>query len=95
MVNRSPISKKKKRHFNLKRNPFYAEKGGQVGDSGEIFCSDGTFVVSHTTSPKAGIVIHHGEVSQGRLCPAQAVTAQVHCLRRKISATTTRAVIFT
>ncbi|CAG9046067.1 Alanine--tRNA ligase [Chlamydia abortus] len=77
------LKEKEKGILILKETPFYAEKGGQVGDSGEIFCSDGTFIVSHTTSPKAGMVIHHGEVSQGQLHSAQAVTAQVHCLRRK------------
>ncbi|BAE80912.1 alanyl tRNA synthetase [Chlamydia felis Fe/C-56] len=79
----SSLQEKEKGALILKSTPFYAEKGGQIGDSGEIFCSDGTFVVSHTTSPKAGIVIHHGEVSQGQLSQAQAVTTQVNCIRRK------------
>ncbi|WP_348663223.1 alanine--tRNA ligase [Chlamydia vaughanii] len=78
----SSLNEKEKGALILKTTPFYAEKGGQVGDSGEIFCSDGTFVVTHTTSPKSGIIIHHGEVSQGNLSQSLAVTAQVNCARR-------------
>ncbi|SPN74002.1 Alanine--tRNA ligase,alanyl-tRNA synthetase,Alanyl-tRNA synthetase,alanine--tRNA ligase,tRNA synthetases class II (A) [Chlamydia serpentis] len=67
----------------LKTSPFYAEKGGQIGDSGEIFCSEGTFIVTHTASPKAGLIVHYGKVSQGTLSVEAAVTAQVNCARRK------------
>ncbi|MEF9519694.1 alanine--tRNA ligase [Chlamydia crocodili] len=79
----SSLKEKEKGALILKVSPFYAEKGGQIGDAGEIFCSDGTFIVSQTTSPKAGMIIHHGEVSQGQLSQDQAVTAQVNCIRRK------------
>lgn len=67
----------------LSSTPFYAEKGGQVGDTGEIFSADGTFIVFHTTSPKPGLIIHHGEMVQGELKKTAAVTAQVDCKRRR------------
>ncbi|WP_201456479.1 alanine--tRNA ligase [Chlamydia sp. 17-3921] len=67
----------------LKSSPFYAEKGGQIGDSGEIFSEEGSFVVSHTTTPKVGLIVHHGIMSQGKLEQTSAVTAQVNCVRRK------------
>ncbi|KTF28934.1 alanine--tRNA ligase [Chlamydia pecorum] len=67
----------------LKTTPFYAEKGGQVGDSGEIFSQEGSFIVSHTTIPQAGFIAHHGKMSQGKLSQAEAVTTQVNCIRRK------------
>ncbi|VVT43099.1 Alanine--tRNA ligase [Chlamydia avium] len=76
------LKEKQKGAIVLKSTPFYAEKGGQVGDSGEIFCSEGTFLVTHTTSPKPGIILHHGEVTQGYLSQGSAITAQVHCIRR-------------
>ena len=70
----------------LRTTPFYAEKGGQIGDSGEIFCESGTFLVSHTTTPKAGLIVHHGKLSQGSLQTTMAVTAQVNQnLRKKIA----------
>lgn len=78
----SVLKEKQQGALILKATPFYAEKGGQVGDAGEIFCSEGTFSVTHTTSPKPGIILHHGEVTQGSLSQALAVTAQVHCVRR-------------
>lgn len=78
----SCIHEKQKGAIILKTTPFYAEKGGQVGDSGEIFCSEGTFLVTHTTSPKAGVCVHHGEMTQGKLAHMEAVTAQVDCARR-------------
>ncbi|ANH78690.1 alanine--tRNA ligase [Candidatus Chlamydia sanziniae] len=67
----------------LKVTPFYAEKGGQIGDSGEIFSSEGTFIVTHTTMPRADLIVHHGKVSQGTLSKGSTVTAQVNCSRRK------------
>ncbi|WP_284441502.1 alanine--tRNA ligase [Chlamydia gallinacea] len=78
----STLEEKDKGGLILKATPFYAEKGGQVGDSGEIFCSDGTFIVTHTTSPKPGVIVHHGELVQGHLSQSSAVTAQVHYVRR-------------
>ncbi|WP_369016655.1 alanine--tRNA ligase, partial [Chlamydia pneumoniae] len=79
----SSLQEKQEGAIVLKVSPFYAEKGGQVGDSGEIFCSEGTFIVTHTTSPKAGLIVHHGRISQGSLTVEAAVTAQVNRYRRK------------
>lgn len=70
----------------LQTTPFYAEKGGQVGDCGLIFSSEGTFVVSHTTSPVPNYVFHHGTMTQGSLKEKESVTAQVHCDQREKTA---------
>lgn len=67
----------------LRTTPFYAEKGGQIGDTGEIFSQAGTFLVSQTTSPKSGLVVHRGKLIQGQLSQGDAVTAQVHCSQRQ------------
>tara|TARA_R110000764_G_scaffold34761_6_gene77603 strand:- start:1437 stop:4058 length:2622 start_codon:yes stop_codon:yes gene_type:complete len=60
----------------LDQTPFYAESGGQVGDSGYLQADGFSFEVSDTT--KAGNAhLHHGKVMQGSLSKGAAVTAQV------------------
>ncbi len=60
----------------LDQTPFYAESGGQVGDSGYLQADGFSFEVSDTT--KAGNAhLHHGKVLQGSLSKGAAVIAQV------------------
>ncbi|EQM62312.1 threonyl and Alanyl tRNA synthetase second additional domain protein [Chlamydia ibidis 10-1398/6] len=66
----------------LTTTPFYPEKGGQIGDKGEIFSSEGSFSVMNTTSPKVGLIVHQGLVTSGKLKKASAVTAQIDLSRR-------------
>ncbi|MGR3759382.1 alanine--tRNA ligase [Roseobacteraceae bacterium NS-SX3] len=57
----------------LNQTPFYAEAGGQVGDSGEIRVEGGTVRVTDTKKA-AGVFIHFGEVTEGMVtvnAPAQ------------------------
>ena len=76
----------------LNTTPFYAESGGQVGDSGNLYtvrpelvegqASTGSartvnFTVDDTQKIKADVFGHHGSVSQGTLRVGDAVTAQV------------------
>ena len=58
----------------LDRTPFYAESGGQVGDTGTIVGSTGTFRVLDTTSAD-GITRHTGYVSTGVLAAGAEVAA--------------------
>jgi alanyl-tRNA synthetase len=62
----------------LDRTPFYAEMGGQVGDSGRI----GNFEVYDTISPFPGVIAHLGKMGQGSLLKSRTVHAQIDSKRR-------------
>ena len=60
----------------LDRTNFYAEQGGQVGDTGLLSWDGGTFAVSQTC-PSGTSVLHVGTVTAGTLDPGQSVRCQV------------------
>ncbi|CAB1060247.1 Alanyl-tRNA synthetase (EC [Olavius sp. associated proteobacterium Delta 1] len=63
--------------------PFYAEAGGQVGDTGTISGSDFEIEVRDTVKDPTGLIIHKGKVTAGKIRKDQAVTLQVDGGRRK------------
>lgn len=66
----------------LKISPFYAESGGQVGDTGIIQSDQGVFVVEDTQ--KAGdAIIHIGFVEKGKMAKADTVKAMVNSQLRQ------------
>lgn len=69
--------------FLLDKTPFYAEMGGQVGDSGEIRKEEQTFIVEDTTSPFPGIIAHLGFVKKGVFKKGQTVHALIDKKRRQ------------
>lgn len=51
----------------LDQTPFYAESGGQVGDTGVIVCGDNEFTVDDTRKQANGVIVHLGTVSKGTI----------------------------
>jgi alanyl-tRNA synthetase len=66
----------------LDATPFYAEMGGQVGDTGEIAGAAGKFTVTDTVRITPEIVLHQGEVTVGTLASGEEVQAMVDMERR-------------
>ena len=66
----------------LDRTPFYAEMGGEVGDTGQI--DDGTVhaYVTDTITPEAGLYAHRVRVEGGRMSAGDEVMACVDAHRR-------------
>ncbi|MDH4553468.1 alanine--tRNA ligase [Pseudomonas sp. LB-090624] len=60
----------------LDRTPFYAESGGQVGDSGFLQAGAARFDVRDTTKT-GGAFLHHGVVASGALLIGSPVEAKV------------------
>ncbi|MBC8944359.1 MULTISPECIES: alanine--tRNA ligase [Xenorhabdus] len=65
----------------LDKTAFYAESGGQVGDTGKLFCGESTFEVVDTQ--KYGQAIGHiGKLTNGSLSVNGTVDAKVNAVRR-------------
>ena len=67
----------------LNQTPFYAESGGQVGDTGIISGSDGLRIIVSDTQKKLGdLFVHLGVVAAGEARRGAAVLADVDHARR-------------
>ncbi|WP_047534548.1 alanine--tRNA ligase [Methylotenera sp. N17] len=66
----------------LDDTPFYAESGGQIGDSGELRASDGIFAVEDTQKIQATVFGHHGVLKTGSLNVGDIVSARVNTQAR-------------
>jgi alanyl-tRNA synthetase len=66
----------------LDETPFYAESGGQIGDSGELRASNGIFAVEDTQKIQAAVFGHHGVLKTGALNVGDAVSARVNTQAR-------------
>jgi alanyl-tRNA synthetase len=66
----------------LDATPFYAESGGQVGDTGEIVGPHGRVRVEDAQRPAEGVVAHLGTVVVGTIEVGEEVTAAVDAARR-------------
>ena len=70
----------------LVQTPFYAEGGGQVGDSGEISGSGGRIIITDTQEVMPGLIVHFGTVAQGTMGMGETVDAFVDPIRREDTA---------
>ena len=65
----------------LDQTPFYAESGGQVGDTGSLCTPNGKFQVTDTQK-NGDIFVHHGKLIEGTFSSTDRVTATVDGDRR-------------
>ena len=66
----------------LDRTPFYAESGGQVGDTGELRNRTSRFAVEDTLKIQADVFGHHGRVLEGEIKVGDTIDARVDPERR-------------
>jgi alanyl-tRNA synthetase len=66
----------------LDHTPFYAESGGQAGDSGELRNAAARVLIEDTTKIQADVFGHQGRVVEGELKVGDAVAAKVNAEQR-------------
>jgi alanyl-tRNA synthetase len=66
----------------LNQTPFYAESGGQVGDTGLLTGEGLRFRVTDTQKKAGDLFVHQGTVEQGTLKPGTALQLDVDHIRR-------------
>ncbi len=67
----------------LDQTPFYAEKGGQVGDQGFVSNENNLFEVIDCQMPYTDVIAHHGVMRSGELHVGDRVNASVDAARRQ------------
>ena len=67
----------------LDGTPFYAESGGQVGDTGQLVVNGVAAFEVKDTRKRAGIFLHSGTVSKGKICIGDSLEAVVDVKKRK------------
>ena len=69
------------------QTPFYAESGGQQGDTGVISWDGGSAVVTDTFKTPAGMFVHRGEVTEGEIAVGTSLRMEIdHDRRRRLRA---------
>ncbi len=66
----------------LNQTPFYAEKGGQVADTGVISHNKAHFEVRNCQNPFPGVIAHIGTLERGVLIPGEPVLASIDRSKR-------------
>ena len=66
----------------LDHTPFYAESGGQAGDTGELRSAASRFLVDDTLKIQAAVFGHHGRVVEGSIKLGDTLNAKVDADQR-------------
>ncbi|TMG22934.1 MAG: alanine--tRNA ligase [Chloroflexi bacterium] len=66
----------------VERSPFYAESGGQIGDTGTIATASGRVRVEDTQKPADRVIAHLGTVVTGEIRVGDTASAAVDSARR-------------
>lgn len=66
----------------LDKTPFYAEMGGQVGDTGMLAADTTTFEVNNAIAPYKGLIGHVGKVLKGEIKVGDKIKATINLERR-------------
>lgn len=67
----------------LSRSPFYAERGGQVGDKGVLAETGVCFEVEDTVYPSGDMIVHNGKLAEGVIKEGMTLHASIDAGRRK------------
>ncbi len=66
----------------LEQTPFYAESGGQVGDTGQVIAGEAVFQVDDTRKQANGVFVHYGEMVTGEFQQGSSCQATIDAPRR-------------
>ena len=66
----------------LRDTPFYAESGGQMGDSGVLFNTQAQLKVYDTFAPLSGLILHKSKVEKGAVKVGDTLAAAVDEFKR-------------
>ena len=70
----------------LDRTPFYAEAGGQIGDTGSMETEEARLQVTDTYRPVQALHVHRVQVQQGSLSVGDEIRSSVDVQRRRHTA---------
>lgn len=73
-------------YFILNPTPFYAESGGQVGDTGILETAKSRIRVLDTINMNSGLPVLRAEILEGSVHVGDSATASVHVFKRKATA---------
>ncbi len=66
------------------QTPFYGESGGQVGDTGVISTSSGCMLVEDTQRKRGDLIVHLGQVVEGKFKVGESVHLAIDAERRTL-----------
>lgn len=79
----NPATAEEDLYLILNRSPFYAERGGQLGDTGLIIAVEGMARVKNTIPGPGEQILHLVEIKEGRIRTGEKVRALVDQKRRE------------